>query len=355
MGWINSVFARLLGLFGFAWKRNYFYDLLCIPDLFIGWIPTAVFMGRKLIKKHDIDLIYVSCSPFSSGIIGWWLKKLTKLPLVVDYRDPYGLDIGKYQEALKPTRFRGLIDRWITGAVLKASDLFTVTTEETRELYVEQFSFVRGKIHTIHNGFDQFLLENIGEYEKFSKFTIIYTGNFYYNIEFYYFFEGLGQLKKEGKINSENFQFLFYGGDKVVIQHVLARYDIADIVRIRSRIPYDEILKEIKCSHLQLLRIMQPMISTKLFEGIALNVPFIATIPQGEVEGIVKKFSTSSYVIIENSAKSVSRCIEQAIFSEKNDVESNKVELFFRSLSRERLSINMLNLFDSLLDHEESI
>ena len=353
LGKVNGLLSRILGLVGIKLQHNYFYDVFCVPDLFIGWVLPAIISGLRIIKRKKIDIIYVSCTPFSAGIIGWCLKKMTGKPLVIDYRDPYGLDISKYQKAFKPVWFRKPIDRWIAGTILKCCDLFTVTTEETKELYVEQFPCVRDKIHTVYNGFDHHLLDGIEEQEKFFKFTIIYTGNFYYDIEFDYFFEGLGLLKKKGKINADNFQFLFYGGRVERIQDALMHYDVVDLVQIKSRIPYAEVLKEIKRSHLQLLRIAKPMISTKLFEGIALNIPFLATVPAGEVEGIVRKYSPCSYVVSDNSAKSLSHCVGNAMILHENDFRSNKIESFLNSFSRENLSLKILKLFASLSEHQE--
>ncbi len=352
-GKVNGLVSRFFALIGVKLQHNYFYDVFCIPDLFIGWLLPAIVSGLKIIRRERIDIIYVSCSPFSAGIIGWCLKKITGKTLVIDYRDPYGLDISRYQQAFKQVWFRKPINRWIAGTILKSCDLFTVTSEETKELYVEQFPGLRNKIHTVYNGFDHHLFDNIKEQIKFPKFTIIYTGNFYYDIEFNYFFEGLGILKQNGKINSDNFQFLFYGGDIEYIKDALIRYNIVELVHVKSRIPYTEILKEIKRSHLQLLRITQPMISTKLFEGIALNIPLLATVPVGEVEKIVREYSHSSYVVSDNSAISISHCILSAMSMHENAFKSNEISSFLDSFSREKLSLEMIKLFVSLSGHQE--
>ncbi len=343
-GKANGVISRILRLIGIKLQNNYFYDLFCVPDIFIGWVLPAIISGFRIIKREKIDIIYVSCSPFSAGIIGWWLKKLTGVPLAIDYRDPFGLDKTKYQKIWKPTWFRIPIDRWIAGTILKSCDLFTVTTEETRELYIEQFPNVKDKIHTVYNGFDHHLLEDIKDQEKFSKFTIIYTGNFYYELEFDYFFEGLGQLKKEGEISADNFQFLFYGGIAERIQDSLTAHDIIELVQVKSRVPHGDVLEVIKRSHLQLLRIVQPMISTKLFEGIALNIPLLATIPEGEVIRIVRKYSPNSICISDNFANSISDSIRKIMILYENEISPNNIEEFLNSFSREDLSQKMLKL-----------
>ncbi|MCK9264838.1 MAG: glycosyltransferase [Deltaproteobacteria bacterium] len=349
-GKLNALLYRLLKVFRIELKKNYFFEFLCVPDIFTGWVPMAIVNGLKLIKKHDIDLIYVSITPLSSAMIGWWLKKITGKPLVLDYRDPFGVDLTKYQPHFVDGWFRSHVDRWYANAMLRSCDMLTVTTRETEQLYRDQYPFVNEKIHTIYNGFDHRFLDQLQPENKFEKFTIIYTGEFYYPIEYEYFFAGLDLLKKQGSITGDNFQFLFYGGNISDLKHILAKYDIKDLVALRQRIPYVEVLREIQKSHLQLLRIMQPMISTKLFEGIPLNIPFLATIPEGEVEQIIRKYSPSSFVVTEKRPEPVAESIVNAMQQYRDGkIADNHVSEFLSSFSRAKSAKNMLALMENLL------
>lgn len=80
-------------------------------------------------------------------------------------------------------------------------------------------------------------------------------------------------------------------------------------------------------SHLQLLRIVKPMISIKLFDGIALNNVFLSTIPGGEVAEIIKCYSPSSYIVGENSADNIATAILDAMSRFKNnEIKNNNVD-----------------------------
>ena len=198
----------------------------------------------------------------------------------------------------------------------------------------------------MHNGFDtKYLAENT-KYIKFDKFTIIYTGEFYfYASEGDVIFKTIRKLKKANEIISDNFQFLFFGDGVKKIEQLSRKYDSEDLVIARNRIPYQELLATLKKSHLQLLRIVKPAISTKLFEGIALNVPFLATIPSGEVQDIINRYSPSSYVINDESSDKVAEAILDAKLKYKNnDVKDNNVNEFLNEFSRENLTKKILKI-----------
>ena len=354
-GKANGLVHRIANLFGTKLHRNYFLELFCIPDVFWGWIPLTAFRAKKLAEKYDVDAIYVSCSPWSSAIIGVLVRKCTDIPLIIDFRDPYGLEIPWIKDVAPTIRIRKIVDKWLINKILDNTDLFVVTTEETRDLYCEQYPQVRDKICTIHNGFDTEFIPTELQPIKFSKFTIIYTGEFYfYALKSEAFFEAISLLKTRKSIDEDNFQFLFYGDGRHQIKQLARKYDIEDLVNANGRIPYTDVLEALRKSHLQLLRIVKPMISTKLFEGIPMNVPFLATIPQGEVEKIIKTYSPSSYLVTEDSAPKIADAILDAISKyNNNEIKPNRVSEFLERFSREKLTLKLKAEIEKVLNRKK--
>lgn len=349
LGKLNGICFKFLKLFGFTLKRNYFYDLFCIPDYFWGWIPLSILKGFYIIRKENITCIYVSVKPFSSAIIGTFLKLLTGKPLILDFRDPFSLEIPLFQEGVP--KFRRSINRFNEEFTLRHADLFIVTSEETRVAYIEQYPFIKKNIFTIYNGFDSSYMSQ-NKVKKYHKFTIVYAGEFYLydsdnNIFTEIFFKAISSLKSSGKINSNNFQFLFYGDGKQEINKFAVEYGVEALVLANGRIPYKDILEVLARSHLQLLRIVKLMISTKFFEGVPLNIPFLATIPKGEVEELIRKYSPSSYIITEESSEKVAAAILDAIDKYKNNnVLNNYVQNFLELFSRENVSRKFIQLLE---------
>ena len=358
LGKIWGALGRILQLFKIDIrsddKRNYLYDIFCIPDIFIGWIPLTIIKAYRMIKKYNIDVIYVSCSPFSAAIIGIVLRRLTKKPLVVDFRDPFALLKISILDLTLP-RFRIKINEDVEKKIIKNADIFVVNTEETRKGYYEKYpQFRNEEIYTLHNGFDQQFLtsKNI---PKFEKFTIIYTGEFYFyapQLEIFTkaFYKALALLKEKKVINASNFQFLFYGDSRRTIEEYAQNYNVTELVHANPRIPYQEVLKAITKSHLQLLRIIKPMLSTKLFEGISLNIPFLATVDEGEAVDLLKKYSPGSFVSTTGDPEKVAEAILNAMDGYKNNrIKENNVQEFLSDFSREKQTLKLMDIIQNKL------
>lgn len=345
LGRLNGGLSRVLQLFGITLKRNYFYDLLCIPDLFFGWIPLASLRGRALIRQDRPDLIYVSCSPFSAALVGVLLKKLSGLPLVVDFRDPFALEAVT---ALGVPPWRQRLNRGIEGVILRHADRLVVTTEETRALYAEQYPGQREKIATIHNGFEP--AGAVRQVPRSEPFSIIYAGQFYdydprnagYTRDF---FAALRLLKDRREIAAGAFRFVYYGSGKDQIAALARAHGVEDLMEANGSAPYQVVLEAVGRSHLQLLRLVKPMISTKLFEGLAMNLPFLATIPEGEVAELVRRYSPGSYLVTDSSAGAIAEAILDARqkYAEGRMPDNHTVE-FLRQFSRQSLALKMMEL-----------
>ena len=349
LGKANALIYKLFRLINIKLKRNYLIDFFCIPDIFFGWIFHTTLYCLKLIRSHNINIIYCSCPPYSAAIIGTILKIITKKKLIIDFRDPIPSDVHVWNIPPPPT-FRKKIDKIIADWFFKKCDIFLITSMELKEIYVKIYPHLKDKIYVIYNGYESCHKKNISKQKfKNKKFTIIYVGNYYFgygNPEF--FFYALSYLKEKNYINRNNFQFLYYGTDSNKIKNIAKRLDIGDIVLANSFKEYDYIVDHIRKSHFQLLRIARPMISTKLFEGIALNIPFIAPINDGEAAEIIRKYSPSSYIIKEDIQEISKAIIDAKRRYENGEIKENKVNEFLKEFSRESQALKLIKIIEDI-------
>ena len=345
LGKLNGLCSRILKFVGIELRRNYFYDIFCIPDIFWGWIPLTIIKGLRLIKRYDIDVIYVSSPPFSSAVVGVLLKLITGKPLILDYRDASGRLIFH-----QLPKFKKRIDEFIEENLLQSSDIFIVICKDAKRAYMQRYPWIKSKIFVIPNGFDPESMPQEKSISKYSKFTIIYAGRYFYPCyerNSNPLFEALAILSKMKIISKNNFQLLFYGTETNEIGYISRKYCVEDLVIINSRISYEDVLKVTLMSHLQFLRNPEFTIVTKLYDSIPLNIPLLATIPNGEAEETIRKYSPSSYIITNGSAQDVAKAILETIQRYiRNNIKDNKVDDFLEHFSRENLTLNFMKIVE---------
>jgi glycosyltransferase involved in cell wall biosynthesis len=352
-GKINGLASRILKLFGARLTNSAIRDLICMPDEYIGWIPLTVLKGLSLIRKEKIDVIYVTCKPFSSALIGALLKSLTGKPLVLDFRDPvfpdYALSPNEYYRTFPTFRLIGRIEE----KVLRRADKLLLTTEDTRELYHSFFPFMKNRTAVIYNGFFEELVPNTET--PFEKFTIVYSGNFYSALippdPFFKAMQALLQKKPEMK---DRMEFVYIGSREPWLETMTDRYGLQDVVRIVGRVSRPQSIAYIGNASLLLIRIVQGKISTKLFEGLAAGVPLLALVHQGEVARIIQKYSLSSYYIVtpDNAADIESALLDGYEKWKTGRLARGKNRQFYDDFNKKKLTSDCASVINTLVQEK---
>lgn len=162
-----------------------------IPDEAISWLPFVIAKGRRLMEENRHDAIISSGFPFTCHIAGSFLKRISQgKPWIADYGDPWA-----YNPTFLLPKWRSFIDKKIESKVLKAANRIIVTTDKTKEHYLNLYHFLKPQdIEVITQGFSHEELKWISP-ETTDKFRIVYTGIFYKTREPFVFFDALSSLK----------------------------------------------------------------------------------------------------------------------------------------------------------------
>ncbi len=62
---------------------------LALPDRWSSWLLSGIPMGMYLIKKHRPAAIWSTYPIASAHLLGFYLAKISGVPWVADFRDPY--------------------------------------------------------------------------------------------------------------------------------------------------------------------------------------------------------------------------------------------------------------------------
>ncbi len=125
--------------------------LLRVADSRVLWLPFAVAKGVWIAAAKHAELIFASGPSFTNHLVGAIVRRLTGIPLVVDFRDAWVSD---------PARTPG--KRWQTAAleaqerfVIRSSRRVTATTDGICDDLHLRYGGDRRKFVTITNGLDQ--------------------------------------------------------------------------------------------------------------------------------------------------------------------------------------------------------
>lgn len=352
-GKANGLLSRFLRLFGKELGSSVVPSLLLIPDFAQGWIPPAVIKGVQLIRKKNIDAIFATSKPNTASIVGTLLSKLTGVPLVLDFRDPWRKIIfqlaGYKGDGLNYTipDWRDSIDRPLETAVLKRAGQVIFTTEDTKNIYEMVYPFIRGRTHTIYNGYSENFFEN-QQPESFTKFTIVYSGNFYFELDYSEaFFQALQQIKDKNELSGE-VRFLYIGKNPDM-ELMINKYNLHEISKCTGVLERDEAIKTMRRASVLLLRNIAPCLSTKIFEGLAAGLPILATIDEGEATTLIRRYASNSFIANSRNIKEIKDAIKLAFkLWDENKLERLPSQIFRQKFSKENLTMKLAAIFEKI-------
>ena len=328
---LHSCCSRAARLFGKSLTHNLFREYLCIPDSQIAWFSTIP--ARK--SARECDLIYVSCSPFSSSVSAAIVKRLTGRRLVVDFRDAWSLN-----PHTDPSRLiRAMIDR-CERFVLGACDALIVNTDGAARLYATAYPEHREKIVTIPNGYD--VLTPVDRRPTEGDFQIMHVGTFYGSRNPDALLECLAEMQRDDIV------FVQIGGSLQSYEQFKKRVRI----KILPRLPRERALELMReASLLYLKQGWEPGVSehiavgAKTYEYLATGLPILAEAPPGDNAELVRKYASTGYVVTSNIRADLRHAVERAYEARSRASVAIHPE-FAKKFSRRELTMQLATLFD---------
>lgn len=125
------------------------------PDAQILWYPGAIKEGLQLLSELKHDASFVTAPPFSSLVTGAALSRRSGLPLIVDYRDEWGISNRFQENRQKSSLSHGLQDR-MQRKVLRQASAAIATTRRSADSIKESVQRAGGNatVSCIYNGYD---------------------------------------------------------------------------------------------------------------------------------------------------------------------------------------------------------
>lgn len=255
-----------------------FLKWLFIPDSKIGWFPLALWKGLSLIRERKIDLIFSSSPPVTAHLIGYWLSRMTKKPLVLDFRDPWNLSADTYPAALHK-KLNQVLERKV---LRQAKGIVAVNQFLADELRTKSLA---KETEIITNGFDSADFEKL-EVHSSSKFEIVYSGTFNRLNDPRPFLRAFSELVSQNQEFAEQSIFTRVG---LVLDwdwtSLLREYKLGGNVNSVGYLPHRQSLEYLLKAALLLVTTTgqrgAELISTgKIYEYLAARRPILAIVPE---------------------------------------------------------------------------
>ena len=258
---------NILGKISAYIRGNFF-----IPDARKGWVPFAVKAAQKVLNEESISHIVTTGPPHSTHLAGLQLKTQFEINWWVDFRDPwtdifYNKDLYRSLKAIQK-------DAALEKKVIQKADGVLTTVggilHETLKANAPNQRF-----HSIPNGYDAKLMEEVQSEKPKDIFHVVYTGLLTSNQAYENVLNVLDSLDSQIPVRLS----LAGNIDPEIIQGIRLKYPKLELIFF-GYVSHREAVQLMKSAHLLLNFIFEgaqmQMISGKILEYMATGVPVLS-------------------------------------------------------------------------------
>ncbi|MCX6545053.1 MAG: hypothetical protein NTV05_11675 [Acidobacteria bacterium] len=297
-GGVKQVISRIQGWFA-------------IPDTFTGWIVTTLpgLLVRSILRRPHA--IYVTAPPWSPLILGVLTGKLLRVPVHVDFRDPWTLN--PYVQA-PPLSVR--LERW----VVRNSASLMATTEVMAQNFRRVYPECADRVLAVYNGYDQKTRRRIEELRRRTprrqsgKFVVCHLGTLYPARMPRSLAELLAQVAVGwGQPRPLRFRFLGRVWEPATLIEAFASAGIGSALELPGEVGSQEALGEaVGADVLLLLQLgTSQQVPAKLFEYVFTGNPLVCAADEGsETARLVEKYHLGHVLSSRESADALLRYLE---------------------------------------------
>ena len=162
-------------IYDLTWKQLLWPDATCL------WILPAARYARRLTREHKFDALVSVSHPFSGHVVGLLVRRSRpRLAWLADSGDPFA-----FSRESAPNNFQlwESVNFWIERKVVNAAAAFSVTTEETANLYRHHFAENANKVLVIppllQSSLQDAIIKNTPIIPNRDEIVMLFVGMFY--------------------------------------------------------------------------------------------------------------------------------------------------------------------------------
>ena len=324
---------------------------LATPDRWNTWALAAFVAGLVCIKRHETAVLWATFPIASALIAAMALQRLSKIPLIVDLRDPM-----VYEGWPADTWLRAAYGR-IEKRVVATASAIVVTTPSAGRLYRDRYPQVpASKFRIIANGVDDTISvqASSGRPHREPPFLIVHSGLMEVpDRDPTAFFEAIARMLSQGHITHDTLRVVLRAtGRDEEYRRQIAALGVARVVAVESRVPHSEAIEEMRrADGLLLFQGSQcnRQIPAKAYEYLACRRPIIGLIdPAGDTYELIVNQWKVPYVAAMSSVQAIANVLRRFIDDMRGDAAFIPAEGLTQKHSRAAGAGQLADLFDEV-------
>lgn len=337
------------------WMIEYQYHAKLIPDNRIVWVNQCLKIIENIIDLEDIDIVYTTGNPFSTYLLGYYIKKKYGTKWVIDYRDPYmGNDF--YLETYYKTDDAIKLQQQLENKWVNLCD-HIVGAANFGEDFIEKYNINPSKFTEITNGYDEDDFKDIKiEKVKNAKFTLCYNGMLYGNRNPIYLLRIINHLIEEKKIDGSKIQWIWNGNIKEPWKRLLYREDRHNVIHYNGYLSHKESIISAINSDLLILFGLEGKgtkigYNGKVFEYLRMKKPILSFSTKGGIlDSVFQKTYSGSNFDYQDENGITKYLLKQYYAWEQGISTLHPNEEEIQKYSREYLTSKLVDVFNQILD-----
>lgn len=265
-------------------RANFF-----IPDAKKTWIKPASRFLVNYLQQNEVAAIISTGPPHTMHLIARNVKRVTNLPWLADFRDPW-TQIDWFDQL--PLNKRGLAKhRSLEQSVLKEADRLVIVSKDW-QTELEKLS--GRKVELVTNGFAPEDFSNF-KHRQDDYFTILHTGSINKDRNPRKLWKSLGQFVQDNPPFAQKLKIRLIGAlDSSVIDD-LESANLMRFTHLENFVAHQRVIEELSACSLLLLPInnvpnQMGIIPGKVFEYLASEQPILAIGPtKGDTANILRQ------------------------------------------------------------------
>ena len=343
------------------------------------WEKEIIKYIKNNIDISKISLIYCSIPPFYTSLIAVKMAKIFKLPLILDFRDPWLI----WRTSPYSTYLHYYFTRFYEKRCIEKAQSIIVTSDQTMKDYIRLYpSIPISKYHLITNGYDAEISDWNFIDSNNAKFIFGYVGSFYYSVKArqdmfspwwkkkghralqylpqkqdwlyrspFYFFKAISQMFLDHPEMKTRVEIRFAGTIEDWLIDMVKEFNLSDNFQHLGLLPHKEALEFQQSCNALLLTSAKVIegedysIAGKTFEYISMHKPIIGFVCKGAQQRILQNSGVSLICDPDDSITSSKKLFE---LINGNLTFSPNVE-FLNRLSRENLTLELSNVINETI------